>query len=235
MQNELPARAWTNPFILKLQNHQDTIFNLNSIEKIDQLKATLTEKFAAWPSIILEICSGSGTHALSLAQTFPQSLIVGIELRYKRIVRTAEKARVKNITNICLLHIDANYIDQVFDPNSVDQVYMNFPDPWDGKARWDDRFLLSKDYLNKIFNMLKPGCSFAFKTDHSRRFMQVAAEFETLPAFGLTEYSEDLHTSIYQKQNISTEFERLFTNQKKPVFYLKAIKAKDLNTLSTDL
>ncbi len=215
---------WINPFIPKLSEHTDSIVSPES-EDLEPVRQRLIAKSKNYSSTYLELCSGSGTHLLALAQQNPETLIIGVELRFKRIVRTAEKAKEQSLDNLLLLQFNAEYINDIIPANSLQRIYINFPDPWDSKLRWHDRFLLSEKYLKTLHSLLKTGGRFAFKTDHQMRFNQVHSIIENMPDFfRLTEVTNDLHSSDYKNQNIFTEFERLFSQQKKPVFYLMAQK-----------
>ena len=215
---------WQNPFIKELSKHDDIIHTCTR-ETTKNLEPVLTARRKAFKYLIIELCSGSGGHLIELAAQNPDALCVGVELRYKRLVRTAEKSKLRGVSNLNLIQIDANSLADVFANQSCDRIYINFPDPWDGKSRWEDKYLLSKPYLKILNNLLKPEASFHYKTDHERRFTQVHNFILELGEyFKISEFSTDLHRSEYNGNNILTEFERLFTSQKKPVFYLKALK-----------
>ena len=215
---------WQNPFISKLSKHNDIIFTC-SRDTPQTLAPVITAQREAYADLIIELCSGSGGHLIELSSKNPSALCIGIELRYKRLVRTAEKAKQQGVNNLRILQVDAQAISEVLPKQSCHQIYINFPDPWDGKNRWEDKYLLSKSYLGILNDLLKPNGSFNYKTDHHRRFNQVHSSIQELNfSYQICEYSEDLHNSEYNCNNILTEFERLFSSQKKPVFYLKAIK-----------
>lgn len=222
MTNPFATRKWQNPFIKRLSELEGTIFTCPR-EQPEVLRPYIAQRQASLSGRIIELCSGSGAHLIELAARNTDSLCLGVELRYKRLVRTAEKAAERGVPNLNLLQVDAQVISEVIDADSCDKIYINFPDPWDGKSRWEDKYLLSKDYLGSLAKLLKSGGSFNYKTDHERRFRQVHQHLLDLSEiFRISEYSEDLHTSEYNQANILTEFERLFASKKQPVFYLKA-------------
>lgn len=225
MKSSQDRPRWQNPFISKLAALNDVILSA-SRENISELKPQLEARRALFPGLIVELCAGSGGHLIELAAANPNALCIGIELRFKRLVRTAEKSKLRGIENLILIQIDANSLSEILPKQSCDRIFINFPDPWDGKARWEDKYLLSKSYLEMLHSLLKSDGSFHHKTDHQRRFFQVHSLLseQLKDQFQISEYSEDLHRSEYNDNNILTEFERLFTSQKKPVFYLKAIK-----------
>lgn len=224
MKSDPSKPKWQNPFITKLSALNDIIFTC-SRENPKSLIPLISNRRKSFSNLIIELCSGSGGHLIELATKNQDSLCIGIELRYKRLVRTAEKAKLFGLQNLNLLQTDANAISEIFEKLSCDKIYINFPDPWDGKNRWEDKYLLSKSYLSTLNTLLKAQGSFNYKTDHQRRFNQVHTAINELSeSYQISEFSEDLHLSEYNSNNILTEFERLFASQKKPVFYLKAIK-----------
>jgi tRNA (guanine-N7-)-methyltransferase len=224
MTSPLPKPRWQNPFISKLNKLDDIIFTC-SREQPEVLLPKIAEAATPYKSLIVELCCGSGGHLIELASQNPDALCIGVELRFKRLVRTAEKSKLRGITNLRLMQVDAQDISKVITKESCNQIFINFPDPWDGKTRWEDKYLLSKEYLGILHSLLKPSASFHHKTDHQRRFNQVYQALEELnSSYKIIESSENLHISEFNKANILTEFERLFSSQKKPVFYLKANK-----------
>lgn len=215
---------WQNPFISKLNQLDDTIFTC-SREQPESLAPRVKEVTKSYDKLIIELCSGSGGHLIELAARNPDALCLGVELRYKRLVRTAEKSKLRSLTNLRLLQLDALALSKVLDANSCDHIFINFPDPWDGKNRWEDKYILSKEYIGTLNSLLKSTGCFHHKTDHPRRFKQAhEAILELSDNYKITEFSEDLHQSDFNSTNIRSEFERLFSSQKKPVFYLKANK-----------
>lgn len=199
-----------------------------SDECINDLKAALDSKLSSrhFKGVFCEIGSGSGSHLIQLAMRSPESSFLGLELRYKRLFKTAEKAEAAGLENLLLARIDAKMLNQIFPESSLDGVYINFPDPWYRKRRWHAKRLLSADYLQMLSMLIKPGGFFSYKTDHKERFEETCENLKSSSAFELQCHTTDLMNSEFAAQNIATEFERLFLSKKQPIYYVKAVCSK---------
>ncbi len=159
---------------------------------------------------------------LALAERHPASECVGVELRYKRAVRTIEKAQSRGLTNVSVIHVDARRIEQLFDSASITGLFVNFPDPWAKKHQRKHR-LLAPWLLDTAARLLVSGGELAAKTDHAEQFDTFLALLEKDDRFRLQWVTRDLHRSEHAHENIQTEFETLFRHQGLPVYGLRAV------------
>ena len=211
--------SWLNPYSLMIKDYPRRIFSFEDLEKKDILKFVIEE----YKSIVLELGSGSGNHLIGQANLFKESAFFGVELRYKRAVRTIQKAEKLEADNVFILRTDAKNIDQYFAINSLQGIYVNFPDPWEKKKQRKNR-LLNSEFLQQIYNLLSPGGFFSFKSDHREYFLSIAEILKKESSFVVKEYTEDLYQSEYLTANVKTEFEELFCSQNLPINYLMASK-----------
>ena len=211
-----------NPYVNKIKEESEYIIpcNFNKIEENEKL--ILDKKITNFDSIIIEICSGSGRHLIELAKKFPKSLIVGFELRFKRIYMTAKKAKKEELNNVILIRNDARNLNLWFKEHSISKLYINFPDPWD-KDRWEKHRVLSEEFFNNLNKLLIKNGEFLYKTDHKERFLDTKEFLDNNKLYKISEYTEDLYDSPYLENNIKTEFESLFLSQGLKINYLKAI------------
>ncbi|RMG41288.1 MAG: tRNA (guanosine(46)-N7)-methyltransferase TrmB [Candidatus Dadabacteria bacterium] len=220
----ITGKRWVNPYLAKINSLPDILlssddnFNLSTAQH-----SLLSSKLRDYPSIFCELCSGSGGHLIKQAKKSPQALFVGFELRYKRSFRTAEKAKKEGLRNLIVLRCDARTIDKYIPAETLSGVYLNFPDPWD-RLRWEKHRLLSREFLLKLYELLKPGGFFSYKTDHRERFKEALGWIESLEGYRLEFKSFDLHADTDFQDNVTTEFEELFRSKKVPVNYLYAVK-----------
>ncbi|MBF0465506.1 MAG: peptide chain release factor N(5)-glutamine methyltransferase [Nitrospirae bacterium] len=68
-------------------------------ETIRLLKENFTE-----PLTILDLCTGSGPIAISLAKAFPNSLVYGVDISEKALTYARENALINSISNVIFLH-----------------------------------------------------------------------------------------------------------------------------------
>lgn len=125
--------------------------------------------------LILEIGFGGGTYLLHLARTHPNARVIGLEIS-NRSLEAAERAIVREgLTNVRPLHSFAETaLHHLFQPRSLAQVHINFPDPW-FKARHSHRRLMQRDTLDAIVSRLTPDGEFYLATD-IRDYAEMSAE-----------------------------------------------------------
>ena len=108
-------------------------------------------------------------HLIELGRQNPNDLFIGFEIRFKRAVRTIEKAKREGIDNVYICRVNASFMRDIFPKDSLSGVYINFPDPWP-KDRHRKNRLLTKEFLEEMHSLLKEKTFFSFKTDHRDYF-----------------------------------------------------------------
>jgi tRNA (guanine-N7-)-methyltransferase len=186
-----------------------------SKDETDEIRQILKDKH-----IFLELGSGSGQHLVAHAFANPSQQFVGMEIRYKRIVKTAQKAQKKNLNNLFLIRTDIEYIEEFFYPNQIKKIFINFPDPWD-RRRWKKHRLTAPEYLDRYSRLLANDGSVYFKTDHKGLFDDTVDIVKARKDYNITFSSTDLHNSERAKTNIITEFEQLFKSKGMPIYALE--------------
>ena len=90
----IQARARVNPYLAKIRKHPDMIEPfISTLPSATQLKDKIAKLASNYNKLAVELGSGSGGHLLKRASRFPDTFFVGFELRFKRIVRTAEESK----------------------------------------------------------------------------------------------------------------------------------------------
>lgn len=177
---------------------------------------------------VIDLGCGSGKFILKQALQEPFYNYIGIETRYKRLFKASKKIHSALIDNICLLQRKVTLLSEFFECNSIEQVFINFPDPWPKKKQQKHR-LFQKNFIYDLFKVLRNSGFIALKTDHQEYFFSVKKLLEKIILFNIVEYSEDLQNSDYKKNNIESEFEQLFLGKQKPIYYLKLVKNHNKN------
>ena len=171
-----------------------------------------------------ELGCGSGNHLIVRASMEPEAIFFGIELRYKRVFRTIEKAERAGLTNVYALKTNARDVPSIFPERALSGVYVNFPDPWE-KIRARKHRLLQADFLTALRPIIVPGGFVSFKTDHREYFETVLELLKGRQDYRVENSSFDLHASDLVSTNVRSEFEELFLSQGLPVFYCKFLAA----------
>lgn len=103
--------------------------------------------------IHIEIGCGKGQFMMGLAKHFPDINFIAIEKYDSVLVRCLEKVSQDDIPNLKLVLLDALMLKEVFDKGEVEEIYLNFSDPWP-KTRHAKRRLTSYIYLDIYRNIL---------------------------------------------------------------------------------
>lgn len=165
--------------------------------------------------IHIEIGMGKGRFIMELAQKNPNINYIGIEKYSSVLLRALEKRSQVELNNLYFIRFDAQYINDIFDHNEIDRIYLNFSDPWP-KDRHAKRRLTARDYLDKYHQCLKQTGEVVFKTDN-RELFEFSLE-EVKEAGWLTKIvTFDLHHSEYLEGNVMTEYEERFVSEGKPI------------------
>ncbi len=173
--------------------------------------------------LVIDIGCGSGKFILAEALRKPNFNYIGIETRYKRLVKAARKLESNLLDNVKLLQRRIGLLSEIFLENSLKKIYINFPDPWQKKKQQKHR-LLNCRFFEDIHKLLQENGICSLKTDHIEYFKFVNNSMEKTGAFEILEYSEDLQNSEYERNNLVTEFEMLFRKKETPIHYLKLSK-----------
>lgn len=167
--------------------------------------------------IHIEIGMGKGQFIHGMAKAHPDINYVGIEKYSSVLLRAIQKMEVEELPNLCFIRMDAEEIAEVFGEGEVDQIYLNFSDPWP-KDRHAKRRLPSRQFLARYNEILKKDGKLEFKTDNKGLFDFAVEELE--PAGWKADViSYDLHSdAALMEGNIMTEYEEKFSSMGNPIY-----------------
>lgn len=203
-----------NPFLEKLFHFPGKIF---PGFKIEEDKKALNEIIQG-RDLIVEFGSGSGNHVIKLARRYPSHLVLGFEIRFKRAVRTLEKA--EDLNNLMIFRGRSELVGDLLPNNSVSKVFINFPDPWD-KKRWLKHRVLSQKFFDLLPAVLKEGAIVSVKTDHRDYFLTFLDELKDDSRFKKVDENLNLPDNLEGDEGLRTEFESLFRNQGKEINFVR--------------
>jgi len=161
--------------------------------------------------IWLAIGCGKGKFCTEMAQRHPEVLYIAMEREPSVILAAIEKAHAMELPNLFFIRGDAGLIENYFDEDEIDRIFLNFSDPWTRQNK-PKRRLTYRAFLEKYKFMMKKGGAIEFKTDNDELFDFSLEEFKEC-GFTLTQESRDLHRSEFDESNIRTEFEQKFADQ----------------------
>lgn len=155
-------------------------------DEVDTLLA-LRDAYRERPPRVIEIGSHRAAFIEGLSKLYAPDPVLGIELREKYHRLAVERVERRALRNALLLCANAKLaLPILIEPESLDAVFVTFPDPW-WKARHASRRLLDIAFLRVIARRLKPGGRLYLKSDvfeylHAvRRFAEASEAFRPLP------------------------------------------------------
>ncbi|MCD8335727.1 MAG: tRNA (guanosine(46)-N7)-methyltransferase TrmB [Lachnospiraceae bacterium] len=187
-------------------------------------ESTMREKKGHWDTVFdpaqplyLEIGMGKGRFITEMALRHSDRNYVGIEKYSSVLVRALEKRQQqKDMTNLLFLRMDAEDLTDVFGPEEVAGIYLNFSDPWP-KDRHAKRRLPGREFLARYEQILIPGGSVEFKTDN-RVLFDIALDEAREKGWIISACTFDLHNDQEMvRGNIMTEYEERFSAQGNPI------------------
>lgn len=154
-----------------------------------------TEEQAKRP-LIVEIGCHTGQTICDMAEAHPESLFVAVDITFKRVYQTAERAEQRNLQNIYSVLANAGGLRELFHPGEVDGFVTFFPDPWKKKKHSHYR-LYGPKFCSTAWELLVPGGFLWLKTDHLPYFTDACSfvenqgfnQTEVLPVFNSEDYS----------------------------------------------
>ena len=187
------------------------------IQEPKTIKGSWRTFFENHNEIHIEVGMGKGRFMMEMAEKNPEINYLGIEMYSSVLLRAVQKMEEKELHNLRFILMDAREIEEVFDHEEVDRIYLNFSDPWP-KDRHAKRRLPSRQFLQRFEQVLKKDGVIEFKTDN-RDLFDFAVE-ETEPAgWEILEISYDLHQDEkMMKDNVMTEYEERFSSLGNPIY-----------------
>ena len=198
------------------------IENQFSIQEPEQKKGKWAEVFGNDHPIHIEVGMGKGQFIIEMAKRNPEINYIGIEKYSSVLVRAVEKLEDFEQNNLRLIRMDAENIEEVFDKDEVDRIYLNFSDPWP-KDRHAKRRLTSTRFLERYNNILTPEGRVMSKTDNKDLFDFSLEQVEEA-GWILENHTYDLHHSEYNEGNVMTEYEEKFSAKGNPICRLVAYR-----------
>ena len=119
--------------------------------------------------ITLELACGKGEYSVGLSLRNPDRNFIGIDIKGSRIWKGASDAIEHNLNNVHFLRMYIDHIDQTFEINEVDEIWIIFPDPY-LRDRDDKKRLTSPKFLREYRNICQPDAVIHLKTDEPKLY-----------------------------------------------------------------
>ncbi|HIB1874469.1 TPA: tRNA (guanosine(46)-N7)-methyltransferase TrmB [Enterococcus faecium] len=182
-------------------------------------KGKWNELFGNDHPIHIEIGMGKGQFITGMAKAHPEINYIGVEMQVSVVSIALDKLIEQLLPNLKLLHVDGSALTEYFADSEVDQIYLNFSDPWP-KKRHEKRRLTYKTFLAVDEQILRPNGEIHFKTDNQGLFEYSLASFSQYGMI-LKQVWLDLHQSQFEG-NIMTEYEEKFSSKGQRIYRVEA-------------
>lgn len=143
--------------------------------------------------IRLEIGCGKGKFTVETAEAEPDVLLIAVERVREAMLLGMERALAMGLKNLAFLDLDAALLEDYFEENEIDRIYLNFCDPWPRKKNAKRR-LTFRTFLEKYKKVLKNGGEIHFKTDNAPLFEWSLEEFAAC-SLEIRNLTRDLHAN----------------------------------------
>ena len=169
--------------------------------------------------IHIEVGSGKGAFITGMAKANPEINYIGIDIQKSVLSYALDKVLEADVPNIKLLWVDGDSLTNYFEDGEIDQLYLNFSDPWP-KKRHEKRRLTYKTFLDTFKQNLPEHGEIHFKTDNRGLFEYSLVSFSQ---YGMTLKGVwlDLHASDFEG-NVMTEYEKKFSSKGQVIYRVEA-------------
>jgi tRNA (guanine-N7-)-methyltransferase len=172
--------------------------------------------------IVLELGCGKGEYSVNLAKMYPEKNFLGIDIKGARFWRGAKTALEENLHNVGFMRTQIELVDQLFETDEVDEIWITFPDPQIKYKRTKHR-MTNPSFLEKYKKILNPRGVVHLKTDSE--FMH---GYTLGLLHGLGEEIEYAHHDVYGNEyspkevtGIQTYYESQYLEQNKKITYIR--------------
>jgi tRNA (guanine-N7-)-methyltransferase len=172
--------------------------------------------------LVLELACGRGEYTIGLARQFPDINFVGVDIKGPRIWRGMMIAEEENLINSGFLRGHIQNLQEYFDTDEVDEMWITFPDPRP-KGRDERRRLTHPRFLDIYRNILKPGGKVYLKTDNRDLFEYSLEVLSSMKDIDELTYTLDLYNSdlMLEHYGIQTTYEKQYLEEGSKIKYLR--------------
>ncbi len=166
------------------------------------------QKFETTKDILVEVGFGSGRHLLHQAKKNPNKIVIGLEIHKPSIEQVLKQCQLQSITNILVVDYDARTFLEFLTSNSVGQIFVHFPVPWDNKPH---RRVISEEFIEESKRVLKESGTLELRTDSDNYFTYSFCEF-------IKQKKIELHVNKNRDLEISSKYEDRWKKQEKDIY-----------------
>ena len=172
---------------------------------------------------VVEIGAGNGMFTVELATRHPEQVFVAVDIKGDRLQKGAREAETRGLNNVFFVRARADQIDQLVEQNSLEQIWVTFPDPFPRKHSAGRR-LTHPNFLKKYSSLLKSDGSLLIKHD-DHNFFCWSLEQLVAEKWQIKELSFDLHESaLSDEYKIMTTYEQRWIGEGKTINFVRVTR-----------
>ncbi len=142
---------------------------------------------------VVEIGAGNALFSVELATRHPELQFAAVDVKADRLQRGAYEARARGLANISFIRARADQLVELFEPQSLQTIWMTFPDPYPKRGSAGRRMTHPR-FLRMYASLLREQGRFLLKHDN-RDFFCWSLEQLVSEQWQLDELTFDLHDS----------------------------------------
>jgi tRNA (guanine-N7-)-methyltransferase len=175
--------------------------------------------FGRQAPLAVEIGFGNGQSLAAMAASRPEVNFLGIEMFGQGIEKLSKRLAREGIKNVRLIRGDGvGLLSEIFAPGSIDEMHVNFPDPWP-KRRHHKRRMVAPPFVEVLFSQVRPDGLVYLATDFTCYAFQMRTVFEAHPGFA--NLAGPHRFGYHQPGRARTKYERKFAAQGSTIRYLR--------------
>lgn len=198
-------KKWVRPFLQEEDKYL--------LDDLNEIKTSLP--------IYLEIGMGMGDFICDSALRNKDIFYIGLEKDETCVARAIKKAREYKLDNLRIMLLNASEINEHFNENSIDVIYLHFSDPWPKKGHHKRR-LTYPTFLEIYKRILKDEGLIIYKTDNED-FFKDSLEYFKEGNLEILDINYDYH-SISRDEPL-TAYESKFKDLGQKIYYAKLRKS----------
>ena len=156
-----------------------------------------------WKSASIEFCSGNGGWIIERALLEPDRFFIAVEKRFDRVRKIWAKMKNRGVKNLLIVCGEGYAFIKRFVPDGgVEDVYINFPDPWP-KRKHERNRLMQASFLDELARVMRGSLTLATDDatymEHSLKFLEEHPDFEG-GTRKIEEYGESYFDSLWREK-----------------------------------
>ena len=192
-------------------------------ELYDSIKGNWSEVFFQNDHpIVVEMGCGRGEYSVGLARHFKEQNFIGVDIKGDRIWKGSSDADKEGLENVAFLRTQIQQIENFFEPDEIDEIWITFPDPRP-KDRDEKRRLTYSRFIEIYRRIMKTGGRVHLKTDNTGLFEYSLETLSERKDVKDLEFTRDLYTSDMNKEHfgIQAKYEALHHSMGEKIKYLR--------------